>query len=218
MGEEEAAETVTETKPLGPRDLRVSDSEREHVVEVLQKAIGRGMLDLDEFTERTDRALAARTRGELNAVLADLAGLVHPAAALASVPSQYAPPAASYSRSGQPVVLQSKYGSILRNGPWLVPAELVVRNKYGGTKLDFSQADIPHPVVQIHLDSKWGSVEIIIPEGAAVDMNAIGEAKFGSLEDKTYTNGRQGNPLFVLSGRVHGGSVIVRHPRRGIFG
>ncbi|MFE0019962.1 DUF1707 domain-containing protein [Amycolatopsis sp. NPDC059021] len=217
MGEEEATETVTETKPLGPRDLRVSDSEREHVVEVLQKAIGRGMLDLDEFTERTDRALAARTRGDLNAVLADLPGLVHPDAATAPVPSQYAPPA-MLPTFGQAVVLQSKYGSILRQGPWLVPAELVVRNKYGGTKLDFSQAEIPHRVVQIHIDCKWGSVEIIIPQHAAVDMNSIGEAKFGSIEDKTYSNGRQGNPLFVLTGRVHGGGLVVRNPRRGIFG
>ncbi|MGH8917408.1 MAG: DUF1707 SHOCT-like domain-containing protein, partial [Acidimicrobiales bacterium] len=66
MGEEEttAAETATETKPLTARDIRVSDDEREHVVGVLQKAIGLGMLNLDEFTERTDRALASRTRGE----------------------------------------------------------------------------------------------------------------------------------------------------------
>ncbi|MFC7618392.1 DUF1707 domain-containing protein [Actinokineospora soli] len=30
---------------------------------MLQKAIGRGLLDLDEFTRRTDVALASRTRG-----------------------------------------------------------------------------------------------------------------------------------------------------------
>ena len=43
MGEEEtvAAAPATETKPLSERDIRVSDAEREHVVEVLKKAIGR---------------------------------------------------------------------------------------------------------------------------------------------------------------------------------
>ena len=62
------------------RDLRVSDREREHVVELLKTAIGRGLIDLDEFSERADTAYAARTRGELNKVLVDLPGLSHPEA------------------------------------------------------------------------------------------------------------------------------------------
>lgn len=62
---------------VNPRDLRVSDDEREHVVSLLQRAIGRGLIDLDEFTERTDIAYNAMTRGQLNIVLADLPGLVH---------------------------------------------------------------------------------------------------------------------------------------------
>ncbi|RSM37031.1 DUF1707 domain-containing protein [Amycolatopsis balhimycina DSM 5908] len=220
MGEEEttAAEPMTETKPLSERDLRVSDDEREHVVGVLQKAIGRGMIDLDEFTERTDRALASRTRGELNAVLADLAGLFHPAAAVAAAPA-YAPPIGYGGYSpGQRFELNAKYSSLVRSGPWVVPPEMVVRNKYGSTKLDFTEAQVQSPVVHIELDAKWGSVEVIIPEHAAVDVNSITDIKFGSLEDKTRSNGRMGNPRFVLTGRVHGGSLVVRHPRRGLFG
>jgi len=214
MGEED--KPLTETKPLSERDLRVSDDEREHVVGVLQKAIGRGMLDLDEFTERTDRALAARTRGELNTVLADLAGLYHPAAAVAAAPSYapFAPPMPGHQR----FELNAKYSSLHRSGPWLVPAEMVVRNKYGSTKLDFTEAQVTSPVVHIELDAKWGSVEIIIPEQAAIDTNSITEIKFGSLEDKTHSNGRMGNPRYVLTGRVHGGSLVIRHPRRGLFG
>lgn len=67
------------------RNLRVSDAEREHVGELLQKAVGQGMLSLGEFTERMDTALAAKTRGELNAVLADLPGI--------TLISDYEPPA-----------------------------------------------------------------------------------------------------------------------------
>lgn len=69
---------MTDVSPSAdPRDLRVSDTEREHVVGLLQRAIGRGLIDLDEFTERTDIAYNAMTRGQLNVVLADLPGLVH---------------------------------------------------------------------------------------------------------------------------------------------
>ncbi len=57
------------------RDLRVSDAEREHVGELLQRAVGQGMLSLGEFTERMDTALAAKTRAELNVVLVDLPGI-----------------------------------------------------------------------------------------------------------------------------------------------
>ncbi|AIJ27129.1 MULTISPECIES: DUF1707 SHOCT-like domain-containing protein [Amycolatopsis] len=204
MGEE------TGTKPMSPRDLRVSDAEREHVVEVLQKAIGRGMIDLDEFTERTDTALAARTRGELNAVLADLPGLVHPDVYPAAPPVSYSP--------DQRLELNAKYSALVRNGRWLVPPEVVVRNRYGSTKLDFSEAQVSSPVVRVELDCKWGSVEVIIPEHAAVDLNAITEIKYGSLQDKTGSDGRPGNPRLVFAGRLHGGSLVIRHPRRGIFG
>jgi len=53
-------------------DLGASDAERDHVIELLQRAVGQGMLDLDEFSERTDAVLRARTRSEVNAVLFDL--------------------------------------------------------------------------------------------------------------------------------------------------
>lgn len=189
-----------------PRNLRVSDEEREHVVAVLQKAIGRGMLDLDEFTERTDKALAARTRGELNAVLVDLPGLVNR--------ELYPAPMAS---SDQRLVLSAKYSSLVRNGRWRVPPEIVVHNKYGSTRLDFTEAEVTSPTVHVELDSKWGSVEVTIPENASVDLNAIREVKYGALEDKTRSDGRPGTPRLVFSGRVHGGSLTIRHPRRGLF-
>ncbi|MDT8910479.1 DUF1707 domain-containing protein [Amycolatopsis sp. PS_44_ISF1] len=216
MGEEETttADTATETKPLTARDIRVSDDERDHVVGVLQKAIGLGLLDLDEFTERTDRALASRTRGELNAVLADLPGLTHPE----SGPPPYAAEHTRYHAPGQRLELNAKYSSLHRRGPWEVPAALLVRNKYGSTKLDFTEARTSTPVIEIELDSKWGSVEIVIPPHASVDCNSITEIKFGSLEDKTGSNGRAGNPRYVITGHVHGGALVIRNPRRGLFG
>ncbi|MFD5243147.1 DUF1707 domain-containing protein [Amycolatopsis sp. NPDC058340] len=220
MGEEE--QPTTETKPLTGRDIRVSDAEREHVVEVLQKAIGLGMLNLDEFTERTDRALASKTRGELNAVLTDLPGLVHPEAGM--VPRQqqnpWAPPQQqpAYASTSGVMELNGKYSALQRNGNWLVPESMVIRNKYGATKLDFSQAEIRYPVVHIELQAKWGPVEITIPENGAVDTNSITDIKFGNLDDRTRSNGRPGTPRFVITGRVHGGSLIIKYPRRGFFG
>jgi hypothetical protein len=61
---------------IDPRELRVSDAEREHVASLLHKALARGLIDLDGFSSRIGTALGARTRAELNAVLVDLPGVV----------------------------------------------------------------------------------------------------------------------------------------------
>ncbi|GAB3508676.1 DUF1707 SHOCT-like domain-containing protein [Amycolatopsis cihanbeyliensis] len=244
MVEEERAEQAQQPPPAEPglepdtapepelteaqrkqRNLRVSDAEREHVVELLKRAIGRGMLDLDEFTERTDTALAARTRGELNAVLVDLPGLVHQDAltsVTASAMSSASPGPGAASTPGVPpsadrLELKAHGSSLNRGGRWYVPAEVLVRNKYGHTTLDFTEAEVATSVVRLELDTKWGSVTMVIPEEAAVDVNGITEVKWGNLDDKTRSNGRTGTPRYVVTGRVHGGSLTIKNPRRGLF-
>ena len=52
--------------------LRVSDTDRERVVEELRAHAGDGRLDVDELEERTSAALAAKTLAEVHAVKADL--------------------------------------------------------------------------------------------------------------------------------------------------
>lgn len=51
---------------------RASDAERERVVTALQRHFADGRLNGDEFADRVERALAARTLGELYAVTSDL--------------------------------------------------------------------------------------------------------------------------------------------------
>lgn len=54
------------------RDLRASDAERRAVVQRLELALRDGRLTLAEFDERAQAAYAARTRGELDDLTADL--------------------------------------------------------------------------------------------------------------------------------------------------
>ena len=51
---------------------RVGDAEREQAVARLGEHVGAGRLDLAEFESRSAAACAARTRSDLDAVLADL--------------------------------------------------------------------------------------------------------------------------------------------------
>ncbi len=179
--------------PVDPRELRVSDAERTHVVEVLQKAIGHGMLSLDEFTARTDTAFAARTRAELNAVVVDLAGVTH---------TDRDAPVRS-----KPVELRANMSKLKRTGQWQVPRELVVRNRLGSTELDFSETKIEHAEVRITLDVSGGSVRMLLPEHATVDTDGV-QMVAGSLKDKV--GGRTGRPRFVISGKVTAGSLKIR--------
>jgi hypothetical protein len=52
--------------------LRASDDDRDRLVEQLQRHAVAGRLSMDEYAERVDRVLVARTHGELAAVVNDL--------------------------------------------------------------------------------------------------------------------------------------------------
>lgn len=78
----------------GYADLRVSNAEREQVVERLQEAYAEGRLDHDEFDMRTHLAMTAKTRRELDVVLVDL----QPVPAAGRAPAAVAGPSTSEER------------------------------------------------------------------------------------------------------------------------
>ncbi|HEX8005931.1 MAG TPA: DUF1707 domain-containing protein [Trebonia sp.] len=53
-------------------EMRVSDAEREATAAELREHYASGRLTLDELNERIDKALAAKTRGDLDALMRDL--------------------------------------------------------------------------------------------------------------------------------------------------
>ncbi|MGW3607560.1 DUF1707 SHOCT-like domain-containing protein [Micromonospora sp. NPDC005161] len=62
----------------GRDGMRAADADREAVAERLRVALGEGRLDLHEYDERLQRAYAARTYAELNALLTDLPPVAPP--------------------------------------------------------------------------------------------------------------------------------------------
>jgi hypothetical protein len=60
--------------------LRASDTDREQFVEALRQHHAEGRLTVEELEERTERAYAARTLGDLDALGGDLPPLQRPAA------------------------------------------------------------------------------------------------------------------------------------------
>ncbi len=66
----------TPSKPgqVPPAHLRVTDQDREHVVEHVQAAYAEGRFDKLEFDERLERAMTARTHGDLMPIMSELYG------------------------------------------------------------------------------------------------------------------------------------------------
>ncbi|MGO1384653.1 MAG: DUF1707 domain-containing protein [Arachnia sp.] len=60
---------------MSENDMRVGDSERDETAAQLSEHFAAGRLDHSEFAERTEQALSARTRGELDGVVSDLPAL-----------------------------------------------------------------------------------------------------------------------------------------------
>ncbi len=66
----------TESRP--PDNLRVSQADRDAVIEQLRTHTADGRLDLEEFGERVDEVLAAKTRADLDRTLRELPRLDQP--------------------------------------------------------------------------------------------------------------------------------------------
>jgi hypothetical protein len=60
--------------PGDPR-IRASDADRDRTATLLREHHAEGRLNAEEFSDRIDRALAAKTLGDLDALLADLPGI-----------------------------------------------------------------------------------------------------------------------------------------------
>jgi hypothetical protein len=171
-------------------NLRISNTERAEARRVLEQAVGEGMLTLDEFSERIDVVLAARTRGELAAVVRDL-----PLGAVNAV---------------EPMVLRGRMTSLTRRGQWVAPPRIVLDTRMCDTTLDFRSATVQRPVVAIHVDDYCSSTEIILPDDATADVHAV-ETVAGSATSRVATSPPSPRLHVVVDGRVRMGSVTVRH-------
>jgi hypothetical protein len=178
-------------------EIRASDADRDRVLMRLRDAMSEGRLTADEFDERAQVTLRARTESELAAVVADL-------------PDGFG--------AGDVVELRGTFGSVKRKGAWDVPRTLRMHRRMGSVELDFTEATIAHPVVTLELDIIGGSVELRIPDGATISMEGL-EVTLGSAEDhrKNFPSG-VGKLHFQINGALRWGSLEIRGPRRKLFG
>jgi hypothetical protein len=196
---------------LPSRDqLRASHEDRDRVVEVLRVAAGDGRLTAEELDERLERALLARTYGELAALTTDLPDPNLPALPLSATAAALAQPK-DVSR------IECQSGNARRDGRWVVPRRLEVRVTSGNVHLDFSTAVIVHRSVQIDAEVRSGNLTIVTRPGIVVDTDEV-VVRSGNVSVRAPRGPEVPVTLMIsVSGKVGSGNITARPPRRTLW-
>ena len=140
-------------------ELRVSDADREAVVVRLREAGGEGRLTLEELADRVERADAARTRGDLDALTADL------------------PAATAHARLPEEPRKERRWvvaimGGEQRKGRWRPSRRTNAIAVMGGVDIDLREAELADGA-EILAIPVMGAVTVVVPEGVSVEMSGF---------------------------------------------
>ena len=182
-------------------ELRASHEDRDRVVELLRVSAGDGRLTAEELDERLELAMTARTYGELAKLVADLP-------ADGSVASAPAP------RAKEVVRIDCGSGHTTKEGRWVVPQRIEARVRSGHLKLDFSQAVIGQPSLQLDVEVRSGHVVLITKPGIVVDTDDV-VVRSGHVQVRAPW-GHDGPEVLRIevSGKVGSGHFVARPPYR----
>src|SRR3954452_1430926 len=194
VGEGDAAVNPDEAASTS---LRVSDAERDAVIELLKERTADGTLTLDEFAERVTGALTARTRADLDVVKVDLAG---------------ASPVPASRRSPTNTVLSVMAGAG-KKGRWRCGDRVVAVAVMGGCYIDFRGAEIDADVVHVVAVAVMGGIDIVVPEGIEVGLDGVPIMGGKGMQVKNVP-ALPGSPrIHVHAYPVMGGVTVRSRPR-----
>ena len=172
--------------------VRASDADRAAVVARLQKALGEGRIDLDEFGQRAAVADDAATLAELDGVVADL-------------PTDARPPVEIVGTRA-PEVVSSVFGDVKLSGG---SAPQRVSGVFGDIKIDLRGLRTDADRVELYLSTVFGDVEVIVAEG--VDAELQGRTVFGDRRtDLAPVPRLAGTPRIVVHARTMFGDLRLR--------
>ena len=185
--------------------LRASDADRERTAELLRRAGAEGRLTVEELDERLDAAFAARTRAELDELIADVVEAPPPSGS-AAVPVRPG-------QGGKRWLLSIMSGSD-RRGHWRMAERCTAVNIMGGATIDLNDVELAAEHVQLNVFSLMGGADIYVPEGLNVEVSEV--AFLGGNDVKLgERRSRPGAPtLHIRIVSIMGGTDVKRGRRR----
>jgi hypothetical protein len=149
-----------------------------------------------ELDERLEMALTARTSGELAALTADL------------------PEVGAVAEEAKEVVrIDYRGANATRRGRWVVPRRMEINAVGGAVRLDFTDAVITGPTLQIQAQVRGGKVLMLTKPGMKVDADdvVVSGGKLKVSPDRSYTE--PVSLTVTISGEVRGGVLLARPAR-----
>jgi hypothetical protein len=182
--------------------LRVSDAERDAVLDTLGNHAAVGRLTLDELEERSGRALAAKTRGELATLTSDLPREAGQASGLSPAPGRKKPVR----------WMVAIMGGSHRRGRFRAVGSINAVAVMGGDEIDLRDAEIEGGELTLNLFALMGGSNIYVPDSVEVEVGGFsvmgGHEEIGSERPP-----RPGAPLIrIRAYALMGGATIYRLP------
>jgi len=174
--------------------LRASHADRDRVVDALRIAGGEGRLSAEELDTRLERALSARTLGELAALTADL-------------------PAAPAAPGTDVLVVEQHGGRYVREGRWPVPARIELRTQLCRVTFDFTHAVITSNVLRIEMDMVHGKLLIVSSPGIVINTDGL-NLTYSKLKLHSANAAADPRLRIELAGKLLHARVIEQRPRR----
>lgn len=189
-------------------ELRASDADRERVADRLRRAAGDGQLTIDELDERLHAAYAARTRGELEPLTADLQS-----AGTAAVQSSRPGGFSVRPGPGGARWLIAIMGGCDRKGRWRLSERCTALNIMGGSDLDLNQVELAGEHVQLDVYSIMGGSEIHVPKDLAVEVSEFALMGGNSVDIGHEPTAADGPVLHLRIFSLMGGTDVRRGPK-----
>lgn len=183
---------------------RASDDDRDRAVVELREHLLAGRLTLDEFTERVESALTAKTSGDLVILGSDL-----PVVELAST-----------QRRRRTVRLSAVlFGHLVRRGRLRLKRQTMAVAAFADIDLDLREAEIENLRTALTAFILFGNIDVYVPEGVDVDVSGL--TMFGHRREWGRDIARPGAPCVRVRALSLFGTVDVwrvPHGAQGRYG
>ena len=189
---------------------RPTNTLRDEVIDQLIMNYSHGKLSYEAFERRLDQAMSSQNNVEINALVVDLELAVDKA----FVENKNENFSANYSTvSGSDEKHEVDYdvnifGGSNRSGQWSTAKEIRSITIFGGSNIDFSEADFCYPVVTMKVFCLFGGDDIYIPE----EINVVSKVFciFGGVDNIAPSIVNRQAPTLVVEGLVIFGGIDIK--------
>jgi hypothetical protein len=183
---------VTKAVPFAAPPDGVDEEARDAAVGRLGDLYSAGELSHACFCAALEQLFAARGHVDLESAMQALPPLVR------LTPSAR--------RLSEPLVLHAADGGLQLGAGWQLAAETTIRTGVGSALVDLTAASWDTLHVSLRLET-WGSIEVLVPEGVAVQMaGGAGRVRLEALSAPV-----PGGPVLRISTSGPAGVIRIRH-------